>query len=127
MISPTELDFADNVAGPLGGSLIVYPIFFAPITIWHLFDFAQRDTQPPLSKRFFSRYRTLVITLLISGLAAILLISEEFYVAACSGNFSNCYRQSFGLQILFFGTLLFLLILCMSKAVASIQSRFKKA
>jgi hypothetical protein len=128
---PTHIS---EVAGPMGESLLPYPVFFLPSVVWHLFDFLQAREPVLRTLKLLAAYRTFFTLIAVAGSAWLLIGSGWFTVTECAAVepgtvcFDCCQTAPSSLLTTpFYLCLLFLIILCMGKAVISIRSLLKTA
>lgn len=116
---------------PAALTLPAYMYGFFIVSFWHALDAAQIGLRDSGITKAISRYSVFVLVVMATGLLTVFMTSEQSLIPACTGNefrFDGCDpRQPDWISIPFDTLLLFLLILCMGKAVVSIRSRLKKA
>lgn len=121
-----------DIAGAFAEILLVYPVLFVPVAIWHLFDFLQiRDPASRLGK-FAVSYRTFAIAVAATGSAVTLIAAKVFFVPCTAGSpanqfgFIECPRPyPEWLSITFWALSLLLAIICLWKGTMSVYSRRK--
>lgn len=120
------------IAGLIGESLMIYPIYFLPMAIWHFFDFIERQEPAPLSRHRLTRWRTFLSTLIATTVFWLGMAMELWQYNSCDNLDGAFYFQCLvgPSPWLFWPWLLGMgvaLLLCIAKAVFSIRSQFQKA
>lgn len=121
-----------SIAPAMGGVLAFYILFFPQVLVWHLLDFCQRGEPSLRIERFLASHMNLVATMGLLQFAAILTVLGLGSWNSCDELPLDALPHScrIGLQwwltLMFYGPLLFSLILCIGKAAVTIRSRLAK-
>lgn len=114
--------------------MVIFALLFVVLATWHAFDFIQSRKPRDLRAFLLASYPLLFGTLSLLLVVLVLVSTGSFQVTYCATPepgtimFDGCETRPHRLlESSFYLLLLFLIILCMGKAVISIRSRLKKA
>jgi hypothetical protein len=119
------------LAGPVGGTLVMYAALFPVVLFWHFWDFVQRRTLISDIGATLSKYTIFLVS--FGAASVIMLISNLglFNTNSCDAIKDALHHACVisppdWLAYSFFLTAGIALFLCVAKAAISIKSRFSK-
>lgn len=130
MVETEYSSLGSQIAREFSKAIVLFAIILFPTLLWHVLDFADRTLQDNSGRkaRIFSSHTVLVVTVGVAQITGVLIVAGMADWNSCDDlpNMVYPYSCRIGLEwwahILFFGPLLFSLILCIGRAAITIRS-----